>query len=455
MKIGIAFHTINDRTDGISLAPITLFPSPFPQKDFLLAKQLQPIINRLSHNIAYNQQFLTQSLKKTIEVDDFTNKLFQIYNQVMREGLAQNISLGLFRADYMMNESNDGNYDLKQVEVNNISASFGGLAPYMRQLHKHILSKYSDIQDLDKHLPLNPSSKQLANGLIKAFDIYSQPNAVILVVVESFTVNIFDQRVLEFTISELRPDIKIIRKSFNDLRNNSKLNGNKQLIICDKYEVAVIYYRTAYAPQDFAGEEDWNLRLLLEQSMAIKCPSIQYHLAGCKKIQQILANRVVLEKFIPNEKDVNDLMQVFAGLWSLESGQSGDTAIDMALREPQKFVLKPQREGGGNNYFGSDAFNKLNQIKNSRDRDSYILMEFIKQPKVPNYILVPNRSLSENKFKPSNILCELGIFGAIIADQNEVMLNCEAGHLVRSKVFGTNEGGVAAGFGALDSPFLF
>ncbi|KAG5232515.1 glutathione synthetase [Salix suchowensis] len=44
-----------------------------------------------------------------------------------------------------------------------------------------------------------------------------------------------------------------------------------------------------YAPTDYRSEAEWRARALLEQSSAVKCPSISYHLAGTKKIQQELA----------------------------------------------------------------------------------------------------------------------------------------------------------------------
>lgn len=42
--------------------------------------------------------------------------------------------------------------------------------------------------------------------------------------------------------------------------------------------------------------QEWRARLLVEQSSAVKCPSIAYHLAGTKKIQQELAKPNVLER---------------------------------------------------------------------------------------------------------------------------------------------------------------
>ena len=32
----------------------------------------------------------------------------------------------------------------------------------------------------------------------------------------------------------------------------------------------------------------------------------------------------------------------------------GDRATEMALKKPDHFVLKPQREGGGHNVYGAD-----------------------------------------------------------------------------------------------------
>jgi glutathione synthase len=35
------------------------------------------------------------------------------------------------------------------------------------------------------------------------------------------------------------------------------------------------------------------------------------------------------------------------------------TAIDDAIKHPQRYVLKPQKEGGGNNIFGEEISEKL------------------------------------------------------------------------------------------------
>ena len=51
-------------------------------------------------------------------------------------------------------------------------------------------------------------------------------------------------------------------------------------------------------------------------------------------------------------------------------------------------------------------------------------------------------------------ISELGMFGVILADKDRVVLNKHAGYLLRTKLEGTDEGGVATGFAVLNAPWL-
>ncbi|CAG2059550.1 unnamed protein product [Timema podura] len=79
----------NFSKDLLQLAPFVLLPSPFPRKEFEKAVSIQPILNELMHKVAHSHDFLVASLKSTIEVDEFTRKLFEIYETVNREGVSQ------------------------------------------------------------------------------------------------------------------------------------------------------------------------------------------------------------------------------------------------------------------------------------------------------------------------------------------------------------------------------
>lgn len=93
---------------------------------------------------------------------------------------------------------------------------------------------------------------------------------------------------------------------------------------------------------------------MIEQSAAIKCPSIHYHLAGTKKVQQALAKPGALARFVSDPEQVRAISEIFTGLFSLDDTAEGNAAIELALQNPSKYVLKPQREGGGNNVYDDD-----------------------------------------------------------------------------------------------------
>jgi glutathione synthase len=79
----------------------------------------------------------------------------------------------------------------------------------------------------------------------------------------------------------------------------------------------VIYFRAGYEPGHYVSEKEWDARLTMERSTAIKCPSIHYHLAGTKKVQQSLAKPGVLEKFLTPDQTAA-VKEIFTGLYSLD-----------------------------------------------------------------------------------------------------------------------------------------
>ena len=78
-----------------------------------------------------------------------------------------------------------------------------------------------------------------------------------------------------------------------------------------------------------------------------------------KQVQQALAQPKVLEKFIKDSKTVEMIRDTFTGLYSLDFTKEGEEAVEMAISDPEKFVLKPQREGGGNNIYGKEVKDKI------------------------------------------------------------------------------------------------
>ncbi|KAM6924711.1 glutathione synthetase [Xenentodon cancila] len=431
----------------VTYAPFTLFPTPIPEGVFLQALEVQTHYNTLVDKISQDSDFLREALASTVEVDDFTARLFRIHQQILKEGGSQSVVLGLNRSDYMLDQREDKTSSLKQIEINTFAASFGGLSSRMPDVHRHILKVAGRLEESRRILDNNPAAG-LARAVSKAWELYGSERAVVMFLVEDVQRNIFDQRYVE---SELwKRNIPTIRKRFNDVCETGSLDQDKKLFVGGR-EVAVVYFRNGYMPQNYTSEQCWDARLMMERSLAAKCPDIGAHLAGTKKVQQVLAKPGVLEKFFPDQPEaVKQIRATFAGLYTLDMGPEGDKTVASALAAPDRFVLKPQREGGGNNIYGSQICQVLEAVKGSTERTAYILMDKINPTPEQNYLLRRDARLTI-----SSCLSELGVFGAYVRRGGDMLLNECVGHLLRTKSSEDSDGGVAAGVAVLDNPLLF
>ncbi|XP_017085423.1 glutathione synthetase isoform X1 [Drosophila eugracilis] len=496
--------------DSLNFAPFVLVPSSFPRKEFEKAVALQPIINRLMHNVAHDEEFITTTLAETIKVDEFTAGLFNIYRKVLAHGFTQKISLGMLRSDLMLEsgcpelspralrleagedaEAAEGKEAgtaaagtgrkeeaerkehrekqlcqatrererratgaqsayccWKQVEINTIASGFGHLGPASKTIQRFVLSELGHADKLH-NMPDNKALAGLCDGMVRAWEIYAKPKAVILFIIEDVSYNICDQRFHEFYIRETYPHIKVLRRTLTEVHREGKLGLSKELLL-GSLEVAVIYFRAGYEPGHYHSQAEWDARYLMETSLAIKCPSIHYHLAGTKKVQQALAQPAVLERFINDPEEIKAVGKIFTGLYSLDDNEAGNASYEMALRTPERFVLKPQREGGGNNVYGVDIPDALKRMSRV-ERSAWILMDLIHPPLTKGYMVRPGGDMPPQIV---DMVSELGIFGVVIGDAEHIMHNYQAGHMLRTKLSTANEGGVAAGMGALDSPYL-
>ena len=90
----------------------------------------------------------------------------------------------------------------------------------------------------------------------------------------------------------------------------------------------------------------------------------------------------------------------------------------------------------------------VNKLREGGKLAAYILMQRIKP--------VSNKSVMvrAGKYGIEDTLSELGVFGVFLKVQGDIVVNECVGHLVRTKTSSSDEGGVAAGFAVLDSPYL-
>lgn len=164
-------------------------------------------------------------------------------------------------------------------------------------------------------------------------------------------------------------------------------------------------------------------------------------------MQQVLCLPGMVERFVDNETAAH-LRTSFAGLWAIDASEAdAESHIEQAIKEPSKYVLKPQREGGGNNLWGDEMVSMLKTMSREA-RSAYILMQRIEPASLTAVLM------RSGVYSVAAAHSELGIYATMLSDGKQVKLNECAGHLLRTKEVGVNEGGVAAGYACLDSPLL-
>ena len=388
---------------------------------------------------------------------------------------------------------------IRQVEFNTMASSFGGLSAKVSALHKYLLCSslpFSKINNGSRKLvqisayppsivsllpplsiPSNPSVESIAAGLQVAHEVYGASKSrqplpcCVLFVVQEPENNIFDQCAISSYLQD-HYHTRVFRLPFKSTHAQTSVpddNSLRPLIFhpphspSTLYEVTTLYFRAGYSPAEYDSSTAWGARLHLERSAAIKCPSILTHLAGSKKIQQILAtpSSPYLDLFLSGtqyEGYIDRIRATFAAIYPLDDSAAGQEAIRIArdVEKSKGYVLKPQREGGGNNIYGSKIPAFLASLgDDERKYRGHILMELIEPPTLRNSIF------RNGEVQSGDVIGELGIYGVCLwNDKNGkredgfVLENKEAGFLLRTKGRESEEGGVAAGFGAVDSVCL-
>ncbi|ETO29110.1 hypothetical protein RFI_08016 [Reticulomyxa filosa] len=243
------------------------------------------------------------------------------------------------------------------------------------------------------------SHEQIAKSLAQAARLVHPDNPIVIMVVQPNEKNTCDQRMIEYALwdqflynnkttnnnnnnnnNKAKFKVKLIRRSLVDIYETAAIdNETNELVLTSFFSppffdsfflpfslaifrnkevrASVVYFRSGYTPKDYPSDKEWIARERIELSSAIKCPSVGYHLLGCKLMQVIFAMPNVLEKYL-TEDDSNLLRKCFVGLWSLDNLLVSDKEVEETLSKIKKnyndYVIKPQREGGGNNFFGEE-----------------------------------------------------------------------------------------------------
>lgn len=421
----------------LSHAPFALHPAPIdPASHGRLAALTAPS-NLLALRVARDADFLTSALADAAQADEFTAWLLALSREVP-SGSAQPVELLVSRNDFFRQRlAPAGPVVLRQVEFNAIAASYPALAGLTYALHAALWPEQR------AQLAVNDPLAGIRDGLAAAFRRFGHPGACVVMIVQRGEANVFDQRLIELALA--REEIPLRRMTLEEVAAGGGLRAGHLWVhgqVC-----AIAYLRAGYAPDDLATPEARQGRTLLEHSDAIVVPRVAVQLAGTKKVQQVLSDPKVLGRYL-DAGSARSLLDTFAGIYGPEepvAARGGPLpAWRAAIEEPGRFVLKPQREGGGNNFYDEDIPRVL-AASTVRERAGYVVMERIR-PLTHDTVLV-----REGAARPATCVSEIGRFGVLLAERDTVAINQDVGYLVRTREQHLREGGVSAGFGHLDS----
>uniref|UniRef100_A0A6T9P9R9 glutathione synthase n=1 Tax=Haptolina ericina TaxID=156174 RepID=A0A6T9P9R9_9EUKA len=204
---------------------------------------------------------------------------------------------------------------LLQVELNTIASSFAGLSQRVAAMHSALMPRWASTRrhawqaagkpsqlSMTSVLPPNAAADNLAEALAQAHALYAQDHASILFVVQPHERNHVDQDLLREKLWSMY-GVRVICRTLAQIAVEAKLVGKqRRLILPTGDEISVVYFRAGYTPADYPSSRQWDARTILERSYAIKCPCVEHHLVGCKKVQQQLSLPGQLERFVDAEE---------------------------------------------------------------------------------------------------------------------------------------------------------
>lgn len=443
---------------AISHAPMTPQPSPIDRDCFHLARKLAKPLNGMISRIAADRDYLREVLAETADADaEFTGRLFGLLD--LGPPPSHGVELSILRHDFFTHKERDAPPALRMVEINCIATSCAGTGTIASRMHRFLAANpatgktAANLADMPEYDAIDGLSRGLAAAhaaFINRFKPHQNMSVQAIMVVLPDESNIFDQELVRANLWA-EHSVPMLRMSLADVGKYASLTKDGMLYVhapnASPFLCSVAYFRAGYVPAHYPSELEWTARETIERSNAVKCPSIAVQLVGSKKMQQVLDQPGQVEKFVHNAQDAALIRSSFVRQYALSPGIDGDRAAKMALEQPDKFVLKPQREGGGNNLYASELKQALEQMS-PKKRSAYILMERIKP------VIVTNTVMRNGKCETGDVVSELGVYGIILTCNGQTVLNDDGGVLLRSKLAFHNDGGVAAGVAVLDSPLL-
>lgn len=226
--------------------PITFLPATFPREQFEQVRAVQDELNHMIHRLSMDDAFIRQVLDKVLAEDDFTRRLYAIYEK--NKFPTNKYAFGIYRTDYILDQSDE----CKQVEINTISTGLSGITTPAGRLHdelvRYVLTNGRESQGandmmnewMKSRIPNFPTQQigEAFNWLINQyrtqFNRTQESTATVLVVIEEKFANKQDVIKIEKQITEQAKSfaytVEFLELTFRELETTLSCNDQKELI---------------------------------------------------------------------------------------------------------------------------------------------------------------------------------------------------------------------------------
>lgn len=436
---------------------VSVLPTPFSKSLFEEAQSLQTIYNELYLRAASDPDWLFNVLGGILDSDNLAISLWSIHQAVVTAGSVQNVVCGIFRSDYMVDQSpSQGVHTLKQIEINTFSVAGACHAERAANMHKHLQRAHQSYSNPAEeiYMPSSNNTQALVKVLQQAHLAYEPATCrqiCVLMIVQPHNFNIADERPIEYGLWD--EGVRCYRCTWQEVLIRTQLEADRTLSFRENdtmLEVSAVYYRAGYEAKEYdAGGRQ--TRLQLELSRAIKCPDVLTHMTTFKAVQAALTAPGAVERFLSADQ-AQRITETFVLNLRLDDLEAYRIALDPV--EVTGYVLKPNREGGGHGMYGAYIPGYLSTLPKAQ-HGNYILMALVRPPEQIGALL------SWTEFYQGAVVSELGMIGTCLWERNssgigisKLLANTNAGWTFKTKPAHVQEMNVVKGNGCFDCPRL-
>ena len=418
------------KDSGVLHVPVSLSPSPLPKNLFGKIFFYQIAFNKIYNKLSNDQEFLEKTLEQISSKDNFVQKMLEISKKSLNYEKKQKIKLSFFRNDYILDKDQKFLF-LKQfiTNANNFDFSFSNILlnffNYYSEKYNKDFSKYKEANveiPQDKGNTIEKFSKAIIEAIKLAFP-HDYTNSYVLFIVNE------EQKKFDFHLENLRNElydkykIRSIKLLLNEV--NTKLTKDEEgNLTKDGNKISLVYFNSI-DKKDYQNEDSWKAHEFLELSNAVKLPDINTYLTSLKIYQYYLSKPDIIMHYNHNELILNDILRFFGGVYYLpdKSKEERNDLIEKIKSEPDKYSLISSEEKTGEN---------LKSIINSVGDDlpdeliNGIILEKYNSPEHESIILKDDNSQIEN------IISEYSIYGIILTNENNSILNESVSFLIKS-----------------------